>query len=120
MKLPKFKGASDDAVLLAVGIVAVIVVYVIGKKLVTAGAAAVGGVVSGNNALTQGTDYQGTGVLGTLGAATNSASGGLFDWLGNKAGSGIYDLFNGSTTPAAATVVDATGGEVQPGGLYGN
>lgn len=109
MKLPAFK-MGNDATLLALGIVAVVVVYYIGKQVLTGAANVAGGVVSGNNALTQGTDYQGTGVLGTLGAATNSASGGFFDWLGNKIGGGAYDLFNGSSTPAAATTVDSTGG----------
>lgn len=109
MKLPALK-FGNDATFLAVAVVAIVVVYVIGKKVLTAGAAAAGGIVSGNNALTNGTDYQGAGVLGTLGAATNSASGGSLDWLGNQVGSALYDLFNGSSTPAAATSVDATGG----------
>ena len=107
MKMPSFKSA--DAQLLAVGVVALIVVYVIGKKLLTAGAAVVGGAVSGNNALTAGTPYAGAGVLGTTGAAFNSASGGALATIGGSIGNGIYDLFNGSTTPAATTV-DSTGG----------
>jgi hypothetical protein len=58
--------------------------------------AAVGGL-TGNNAITAGatnadgektTAYQGKGVLGTLGAATNAVSGGYLasigEWLGNK------------------------------------
>src|SRR5690349_6256652 len=77
------------------GLVAVIVVYYIGKKVLgaagaAAGAAAnaAGGVLSGNNPLTQGTEYQGTGVAGTLGAATDAVGGGIFssigDWIGGK------------------------------------
>lgn len=60
-----------------------------------------GGVLSGDNALTQNatdsngnrvTAYQGAGVLGTAGAAANTVSGGYLatfgTWLGGKA----YDL----------------------------
>jgi hypothetical protein len=77
------------------GLVAVVVVYYIGKKVVGAAGHAAGavvntaaGAISGNNALTQGTAYQGAGILGTLGAAFNSASGGglasIGEWLGGK------------------------------------
>ena len=110
MKLPKLALNNEPATLLALGIVALIVVYYVGKKTLTAAADVVGGTVSGNNALTAGTEYQGTGVLGTLGAATNDASGGLFSWVGNEVGGGLYDLFNGSGAPAPATQTDATGG----------
>jgi len=60
-----------------------------------------GGIISGDNALTQGatnsqgekvTAYLGAGFAGTAGAAANEASGGtlasLGEWLGGKA----YDL----------------------------
>lgn len=72
------------------GLVALVVVYYIGKHVLSAagkaaGAAAdaAGGVLSGNNSLTQGTEYQGTGVAGTLGAATDKVSGGLFSSIGD-------------------------------------
>ena len=71
------------------------------KKAAKAIADTAAGIVSGDNALTQGaTDsngnpvdaYQGAGVVGTIGAATNIASGGWFatagEWIGGKA----YDL----------------------------
>lgn len=106
LKLPKFAGS--DATMLALGIVALVVVYYVGKKVLTGAANVVGGAVSGNNAVTAGTPYAGYGVLGTLGAATNSASGGIFSNIGNDVGGWAADLFQSSPTPA--TTVDATGG----------
>ena len=71
------------------------------KVAAVAAADAVGGAISGNNTVTaNATDsngnpvdaYQGAGVVGTIGAATNIASGGWFatagEWIGGKA----YDL----------------------------
>lgn len=55
-------------------------------------AGVVGGTVSGNNAITRGTVYEGKGVFGTLGAATNSASGGGLETLGSWIGGKLYDL----------------------------
>lgn len=60
-----------------------------------------GGLVSGNNALTQNqhnadgtpqTAYIGAGIPGTLGAAANTASGGIFSSIGDWFGGGLYDL----------------------------
>ena len=71
----------------------------------------VGGAVTGNNAITNGATnasgapvsaYQGAGVLGTLGAATNAASGGMFASLGQWVGGKVYDLTHtepSNTTP---------------------
>ncbi len=59
------------------------------------------GLVTGDNALTKGatnaagqkvTAYQGAGVLGTLGAATNAASMGYLATAGQWLGSTVYDL----------------------------
>lgn len=60
----------------------------------------VGGVLTGNNKITENatngagektTAYQGWGIVGTLGAATNAVSGGTLasagEWLGGK----VYD-----------------------------
>ncbi|MGH7168695.1 MAG: hypothetical protein ACRELG_00260 [Gemmataceae bacterium] len=108
LKMPKLGG--NDATMLALGIVALVVVYYIGKQLLTGAANVVGGVATGNNAITAGTPYAGAGVLGTLGAATNDVSGGVLGniggWLGDEAAN-VSDYF---TEPAAATSVDATGG----------
>ena len=73
------------------------------------------GMLTGNNALTQNakdangnpvTAYQNAGVLGTVGAATNAASGGVLasagQWIGEK-------LFNAThSDPAAAPSTSAT------------
>jgi hypothetical protein len=78
-----------------------------GQKAASVGA----GLVTGNNAITQSatdyggapeTAYEGAGLLGTAGAAADIASGGLLASLGNSIGSGLYDLFHGSTTPVAS------------------
>ena len=89
MKVPAILNTKQGQ-WVVLGIVGLVVVYVVGKGLVkgvtaAAGAAAntAGSVLSGNNALTQGTPYQGAGVAGTLGAAANSVSGGLFESIGN-------------------------------------
>lgn len=55
----------------------------------------VGGVLSGNNAITEGarTDaYTGAGVIGTLGAATDRISGGVLSRFGEWLGGSIYDI----------------------------
>jgi hypothetical protein len=94
VKVPAvFKSVEGQWV--ALGLVAVTVVYFIGRSVLKGAADAAvataqtaGGVVSGNNALTAGTPYQGAGIAGTLGAVANTASGGLFesigDWIADK------------------------------------
>lgn len=81
------------------GLVALVVVYYVGKKIVgaagaAAGAAAsaAGGALSGNNSLTAGTPYQGAGALGTLGAATDTVSGGVFSTIGNWLSGKVADV----------------------------
>lgn len=63
------------------------------------------GLVTGNNALTQSatdgagrrvTAYEGAGVVGTLGAAANAASGGYLASFGQWLGNAAYDLTHGS------------------------
>ncbi|MGN6526698.1 MAG: hypothetical protein ACTHL8_09935 [Burkholderiaceae bacterium] len=62
-----------------------------------------GGIFSGNNALTENatdasgqktTAYQGAGVVGTLGAAVNKATGGTTASVGQSIGSTLYDWLN--------------------------
>jgi hypothetical protein len=94
IKLP-----STITVQLGLGLLAVGVGYLLLRKGLDVG----GGLVTGNNAITRRatnadneriTAYEGAGVLGTLGAATNAVSGGYLatfgQWLGDKA----YDLLN--------------------------
>lgn len=88
---------------IALAAVAAVVLYFVAKKLLNFG----GGLLSGNNALTAGTDYAGTGIFGTLGAATNKVLGGAPDAVGNKIGSGLYGLF-GAPTPGSGTFYTVT------------
>lgn len=86
---------KQNPLMLAAGVVLVIgAVYYLGRQTVKDVASVAGGVVSGNNALTQGTAYEGAGVLGTLGAAVNQASGGFFETTGSKIGGWVYDLLH--------------------------
>lgn len=102
--------ALDNPLQLALGAALIIgVVYYLGRKTVKDVAAAAGGIVSGNNAITQNqtnaagekvTAYEGRGVVGTLGAAVNSVSGGTLASLGEKIGGGLFSLFGPKdTTP---------------------
>jgi hypothetical protein len=89
---------------LALAVAAVVVigaVYFLGRKTIAAVADTAGGVVSGDNAVTrnqtnaagEATDaYVGRGILGTLGAAANSASGGTLATLGERVGGWLADL----------------------------
>jgi hypothetical protein len=96
-----------------IGIVGVLVLFYVLKKILPVA----GGLVTGNNVITANqTDasgqpvdaYQGAGVLGTLGAATNSASGGILasigEWIGGKAA----DL----TLPSGASPIGTTRDQV--------
>jgi hypothetical protein len=83
----------------AIGAVVFIVWY--GKKQVAQAADLVGSVASGNNAVTRNqvdasgekvTAYEGAGILGTLGAAFNSVSGGTLASLGSWLGGKTYDI----------------------------
>jgi hypothetical protein len=128
VKVPAvFKSVEGQWV--ALGLVALSVVYIIGRSVLGAAkkaavdtAKGAQGVISGNNALTAGTPYEGAGIVGTVAAEANVASGGLFesigDWLGGHLpGSGNdydpnaktgqatsrqqiqADVYNGVTTP---------------------
>lgn len=74
----------------------VLVVGLVAMKLIPK----LGGFFTGNNALTQNaknadgtsqTAYQGAGVVGTVGAATNAVSGGWLSTFGDWLGGGLYD-----------------------------
>jgi hypothetical protein len=91
------KLASEKPLQLALAVALLIgVVYYLGRKTIADAAAGLGGIVSGDNALTEGTDYQGAGVAGTLGAATNAASGGLLAEAGSWIGGKVFDIFHPS------------------------
>ena len=76
------------------------VAYFLARKTVKDTVNLGAGLVSGNNAITQHQTnaagektaaYQGAGVVGTIGAATNSASGGVFASIGESIGGWLYD-----------------------------
>lgn len=78
-----------------------------GAWLLWKAAKAAPGLISGNNAITQSatnaagqptTAYQGAGIVGTLGAATNAASGGVLASVGEWLGSTVYDWTHTSTS----------------------
>lgn len=102
--------AKQSPVTLAIaGGVVLVLGYLVVKEVAKAGA----GLVSGNNAITRNqtnaagekvTAYEGAGVLGTVGAATNSASGGVLasvgEWIGGKVAD--WTLPDPMATPAPA------------------
>lgn len=67
--------------------------YYFGKKALGDVADVADGIVSGNNALTKDTVYEDTGIFGTLGAATNEASGGTLEKAGEVVGGWFFDIF---------------------------
>lgn len=98
--------------------VAVAAAAAVAGYVVLRGAKEAKGLVTGDNAITRGatdadgkpvTAYVGVPVLGTLGAATNAASGGYLasfgSWLGGKA----FDLFNTTADLTAPTPVTRGG-----------
>ena len=101
---------SPQAVAVGMGVLVVgFLLYKTAQAAPAAVAAAVDmgtGLVTGNNAITQNqtnadgektTAYEGAGILGTLGGAFNSASGGWFATTGEQIGGWIYDTTH--TTP---------------------
>jgi hypothetical protein len=91
--------AEGGAVLLVVALVAFVAWRVV--KAAPEVAKAAGGLVTGDNAVTQSATnaqgehvsaYEGQGIAGTLGAAANAASGGHLASWGEDLGSWFYDL----------------------------
>jgi hypothetical protein len=93
--------ASNNPVqfVLAAGL-ALGVVYLLTRTAIKEVANVAGGIVSGNNAVTQGTSYENTGVLGTVGAVANQASGGFFEGIGTKIADGLEWVFGVPGNPA--------------------
>lgn len=80
--------ALDNALPLAIGAAIIVgALYFLARKTASDAAGAVGGVLSGDNALTEGTAYEGTGVVGTVGAAVNEVSGGTLQTIGETVSS---------------------------------
>lgn len=115
MKAAVTKLLAADPVKLAIGVAIVGgVAYLVLRQAVKdigkvggAAAGAAGGLVTGNNAITDGTVYQGAGVAGTLGAAANAAIPILDDWgafLGGKIWEWSHPNWNKPTPTAPASV----------------
>lgn len=62
----------------------------------------VAGIVTGDNAITKGTVYEGHGILGTMGSVANEASGGFFEEVGGKIGETLFDWFGPKTNDIEA------------------
>lgn len=93
--------ALKNPVQLALGAAVVLgVVYFLGRKTVTDVASAGAGLVTGNNAITRGTSYEGAGVLGTIGGATNRAVP-ILDDFGGWLGRTVYDWTHTDYDPNA-------------------
>lgn len=95
MSAPTLGEAEGTTMLVAGAIALLAVLYVLRN-----GPAAVAGALSGKNALTENatnadgspqTAYYGAGPLGTLGAATNAASGGWLSSWGDDLGSWLFE-----------------------------
>jgi hypothetical protein len=98
------KVAGDPVKFAIAGAVVVGVLYLIARQAIkdTAIVAAetAAGVVTGNNVLTRGTPYAGAGVLGTMGAAANAASGGVLQSWGESLGGWFYDVTHRNYDPS--------------------
>lgn len=98
MNIPKIDlDPSTVAIIAAAGVIG----FLLWSKLPTVGEAVnttadmAGGVLTGNNAITQGARtnaYEGAGVLGTVGAATDRILGGVPSRVGESLGGWLYDL----------------------------
>jgi hypothetical protein len=87
------------------------VAYSLARKTVVDTAKTAGGIVSGNNLITQSarTDaYTGTGVVGTAGAITDIATGGVLSRTGEVIGSTLYSWFHPSVNDWAKEIFYGT------------
>lgn len=92
---------NSRAVMIVAGVLAAgAVLYFFGRQVTRAASSAVKAVSNVN----QGTPYEGTGVLGTLGHATDAASGGLLSQFGGWLGRKVFDLTHEEYDPNAPAV----------------
>lgn len=83
-----------------------------GKKAVDAAVDTGKGIATGNNALTKGTSYEGAGIVGTLGAAANEASGGFLEKLGSSIGGTLYDWIHPDESNINEQMSKSIGGDL--------
>lgn len=93
-KMGIFKGPAGYAIAIGAGGLLIYLLY----KGLAKGAAAAANAVSNVNA---GTPYAGAGVVGTVGNATNSLSGGVLAQFGSGLGNWLYDLTHAAYDPNA-------------------
>lgn len=111
------QSAAANPLQLAIGVALLIgVVYYLGRKTLSDVASGVGGIASGNNAITKGTAYEDTGLAGTVGASVDSVLGGFPSWLGESIGGWWYDVVNKPYDPNApnTTIVRRQATESSP------
>lgn len=98
MNIPKI---DMDPSTVAIVAGAAVIGFLLWSKLPSAGEAVTdtadlaGGLLTGNNAITKGARtnaYEGAGVLGTVGAATDRILGGVPSRVGESLGGWLYDL----------------------------
>lgn len=99
---------KQSPVSLAIGAAVILgVLYVVGRAAVTEVAGVAAGIATGDNVITRNqsnaagekvTAYEGAGVVGTLGGAANSISGGALASIGETIGGWAFDIF-GPKTP---------------------
>ena len=100
MRSPVAALAGANPMLLGAGLA---VLLIVGYSLARGALGTLGGLVTGDNAITQNqtnadgektTAYEGAGVAGTVGAVVNSATGGAAASLGESIGGAFYDWWN--------------------------
>jgi hypothetical protein len=85
--------AVEQPIQLAIGVGIVVgIAYFLVKHVGAEAAKAGAGLVTGDNALTKGTPYQNKGVVGTIAAAANAASGNVLQSIGESVGGWLYDV----------------------------
>lgn len=99
--------ALSNPIQLAIGAGIVIgIVYFLGRKTLSAAAGGAAGIVTGNNAATKGTAYEGKGVVGTVAAVADRASGGTLSGIGEALGGWLYDATHPEYDPNKGVIRD--------------
>lgn len=99
-KVAKLAAAQPIQFALGVALVAGVGYFLV-RHVGASAARAAAGVVTGHNALTTGTPYEGKGVVGTLAGAANAASGGSLRSIGEALGGWFYDVTHREYDPSA-------------------
>lgn len=90
----------------AAAVAGVVLTGYMGKKAVATVVDTGEAILSGDNALTEDTPYEGYGVLGSLGAAANKASGGTLQKIGESLGETLFDWFGPKYEEPKGTLID--------------